>query len=268
MRPTPTSYAASVVCIAIAVLLSGCGLPKPVIAPRPGTYHCPQTVRITNPNSFANIYYTLDGSTPTTQSLRYDEPITVANTETVRTIAANDGKQSGVVDSTFSCSNSALTRAEFAALLQQQFSLPQPNRPAIFPDLPPSAAMYSAVQAAAPFMNGQVMCPGCQLNTNFFGNDPVTRVTVTVALVRILVARNSLRLLSREESERVLASFPDGHSLPLAGRVYFASAISSGIMSIPPGQAINPRAVYTSQEMPAMLARIRKQFNSGTFNSR
>ena len=50
----------------------------------------------------ASIFYTVDGSTPTDQSLEYEEPITLSATTTVKAIAVKDGVSSAVTSRTFS----------------------------------------------------------------------------------------------------------------------------------------------------------------------
>jgi hypothetical protein len=58
----------------------------PVATPGPGTYPTAQSVVLTNAESLA-IYYTLDGSTPTTSSTLYSSPISVAHPLTLKAFA-------------------------------------------------------------------------------------------------------------------------------------------------------------------------------------
>ena len=49
----------------------------------------------------ASIFYTVDGTTPTDQSLEYEEPITLSATTTVKAIAIKDGVSSAVTSRTY-----------------------------------------------------------------------------------------------------------------------------------------------------------------------
>lgn len=66
---------------------------KPVISPGTGTYTTTQTVTITDATSGAVIYYTTDGSTPTSNSSVYSAPITVSTPQTIRAIAIAPGNK-------------------------------------------------------------------------------------------------------------------------------------------------------------------------------
>jgi hypothetical protein len=59
----------------------------PVFSPAAGTYTSPQTVAISDATSGATIYYTTNGSLPTTNSTKYTGPIAVGYTETLEAIA-------------------------------------------------------------------------------------------------------------------------------------------------------------------------------------
>jgi Chitobiase/beta-hexosaminidase C-terminal domain/Bacterial lectin/IPT/TIG domain len=66
-------------------------LPAPVFSVAAGTYVTPQTVAISDSTPGATIYYTTDGTTPTTSSTVYTAPITVSVTETIEAIAVETG---------------------------------------------------------------------------------------------------------------------------------------------------------------------------------
>jgi hypothetical protein len=63
----------------------------PTFSPAAGKYSSAQQVTISDANSGAVIYYTTDGSVPTTSSAVYSGPISVSADETLRAIAASSG---------------------------------------------------------------------------------------------------------------------------------------------------------------------------------
>jgi hypothetical protein len=69
----------------------------PTFTPTPGTYSAAQTVSIADSATGAAIYYTVNGSTPTTASTPYTGPLTVAGTETVNAIATAPGFSTSAV---------------------------------------------------------------------------------------------------------------------------------------------------------------------------
>lgn len=58
------------------------------MSPKPYTYNTPQSVTLTDSTPGVTIFYTTNGSTPTTSSTPYTGPITVATTTTLQAIAA------------------------------------------------------------------------------------------------------------------------------------------------------------------------------------
>jgi hypothetical protein len=62
-----------------------------------GTYTTPQTVTISDATSGATIYYTTNGTTPTTSSPVYTGPITVSSTETIQAIATAPGYETSIL---------------------------------------------------------------------------------------------------------------------------------------------------------------------------
>ena len=66
-------------------------MPAPIYSPAAGTYSTSQSVGISDATSGATIYYTTNGTTPTTSSTVYSGPITVSATETLEAIAVETG---------------------------------------------------------------------------------------------------------------------------------------------------------------------------------
>ena len=84
-------------------LLNGEGAAAaPTITPDGGTFGAEQTVTLSTATASASIYYTLNGSTPTTASTQYTGPITIDTDTTVNAIASATGYlQSSVSSATF-----------------------------------------------------------------------------------------------------------------------------------------------------------------------
>jgi hypothetical protein len=71
----------------------------PSISPTPYTYSTPQTVTLTDTTPGVTIYYTTNGTTPTTGSTQYSGPFTVSTTTTIEAIAVGGGYGSSYVAS-------------------------------------------------------------------------------------------------------------------------------------------------------------------------
>lgn len=79
----------------------------PVFSIPGGYYNEEQSLEITTETDGADIYYTLDGTTPTKESALYDSPIKLSETVTVKAIAVKDGM-----------SNSAMASATYTFLTE------------------------------------------------------------------------------------------------------------------------------------------------------
>jgi len=71
----------------------------PTFSPGADTYSSAQSVTLSDATSGATMYYTTNGTTPTTSSTEYTGPITVSSTETLQAIAAATGDTNSAVAS-------------------------------------------------------------------------------------------------------------------------------------------------------------------------
>ena len=79
----------------------------PTFSPAAGTYTSAQSVTISDTTSGALIYYTTDGSAPTTSSTQYSAQIAVASTTTIKAIAVASGlTNSAVATATYTIQSS------------------------------------------------------------------------------------------------------------------------------------------------------------------
>jgi hypothetical protein len=94
-------------------LSGGGGTPTaatPTFSPAAGTYTSSQSVTISDSTSGASVYFTTDGSTPTTASTRYTAPIAVSTTTTIKALAAASGyNNSSVAVATYTIQQTAAT---------------------------------------------------------------------------------------------------------------------------------------------------------------
>ncbi len=83
----------------------------PTFSPAGGTFTAPQTVTISDTTSGATIYYTTNGSDPTTSTSRqqYTAPITISATTTLSAVASVNGGNSAVATATYTINAAAVT---------------------------------------------------------------------------------------------------------------------------------------------------------------
>ncbi len=104
----PITVSSSVTLKAVAVLagltsaISSCsyvinGPPSPTFTPAPGNYATPQSVTLSDTDSKAAIYYTVDGSTPSASSHLYSAPLNISASTSVRAIAVDGTVTSQIV---------------------------------------------------------------------------------------------------------------------------------------------------------------------------
>ena len=73
----------------------------PTFSPAGGSFESAQSVAVADVTAGASIYYTTDGTRPTSMSTLYTQPISVATTETIKAIAVLNSVSSAVAQATY-----------------------------------------------------------------------------------------------------------------------------------------------------------------------
>ena len=97
----------------------------PTFTPAEGSYISVQTVSLACATEGATIYYTLDGTDPTTESTVYAGAFTVSTTTTVKAMAAKEGMNNSAVASATITIIEPMSIAEARALENNQYALVQ-----------------------------------------------------------------------------------------------------------------------------------------------
>lgn len=197
----------------------------PAFAPAAGTYSSAQTVAISDPNSAATIYYTTDGSIPTTSSTEYAGPITVSSSETLKASAVSAGY-----------SNSAIASAAY--------TIKASSLVVATPVFSPAAGAYTAAQS----VTLSDATPGASIYYTTNGATPTTssvvysgpiQVSATETLQAIATKTGDSNSAVVSAAYTITASLPSVATptiLPAAG--IYPSAQSVTIADTTPGAAI------------------------------
>jgi Chitobiase/beta-hexosaminidase C-terminal domain len=103
-------YVGSQASLSIYGLLSPAA--TPAFSPVAGTYSSAQSVTISDTSAGVTIYYTNNGSTPTTSSTVYTGPIPVSTTTTIKAIGAGGGfSASAVATATYTINQTPAARS-------------------------------------------------------------------------------------------------------------------------------------------------------------
>ena len=105
-----TNQAHQIITLPLSGTGTGPAAATPVITPGTGTYSSSQQVAITDATANATIYYTTDGSAPSSASTKYTSAINVSSNETINAIATATGySQSATATATYTFAYPAIT---------------------------------------------------------------------------------------------------------------------------------------------------------------
>jgi len=118
----------------------------PVITPDGGTFTAGQSVSLSTSSSGAQIYYTLDGSTPTPASTLYTGPISITTDTEVSAIASG----SGYVQSAISSANFTFSSETPQVAISPAAGTYAPEQQVTLTDSDPSATIYYTTDGSVP----------------------------------------------------------------------------------------------------------------------
>jgi len=129
----------------------------PTFSPAPRTYTSAQTVVISDTTPGAAIYYTTNGTTPTTASTLYSGPITVSATETIEAIAVATGyTNSAVATAAYTVNLPVAATPTFSPAAGTYTSA----QTVVISDTTPGAAIYYTTNGTAPWTAGAILYSG------------------------------------------------------------------------------------------------------------
>ncbi len=172
----------------------------PTFSPAAGTYSSAQSVTITDATSGATIYYTTNGSTPTTASSVYSSAIPVSVTETLEALATHSGD-----------TNSAVASAVYT------ISLPV----VATPSFSPAAGTYSSAQSVT--ITDATSGATIYYTTN--GSTPTTASSVYSSAIPVSVTETLEALATHSgDTNSAVASAVYTISLPVVATPSFSPA--------------------------------------------
>ncbi len=96
-----TTYEFAAACELVSLTHPTVAVEAPTFSPAAGTYTEAQSVTLSSETSGATIYYTTDGTEPTTESTQYTAAIAVSTTTTIKAIAVKGSDVSTVASATY-----------------------------------------------------------------------------------------------------------------------------------------------------------------------
>jgi len=231
----------------------------PVISPNSGTFTSSQEVTITCATEGAIIYYTVDGTDPSTSSTKYEKSFTISATTTVKAIAVKEGmKNSAVATATFTKSSGGGATPGGSSgggggggggKRHDSTTNKNPTTPdnygnngstsgMKFTDVATSSWYYSAVK----YMQDKGLMAGTS-TTTFSPDMTTTRAMIVTILYRM-----------ENEPAATASTFPD----VAAGQWYsnaVAWAAANGIVSGYDNGNFGPEDIITREQMAAILFR-------------
>jgi len=191
-------------------------VPTPQFSPAAGTYSTAQAVNIYDITPGATIYYTTDGSTPTTASAVYTSPIVVSANQTIRAFAAFSGLTSSAAVSAAYTINKVAATPTFS-LAPGSYTTAQSVTIA---DITPGATIYYTTTGSAPTTSSTKYTGPISVSTT----ETIEAIAVATGYTNSAVATAAYTIGYPIATVVATASGTDTLTVPVGGSGAFAVA--------------------------------------------
>lgn len=168
----------------------------PVPSPAQGTYDPPISVALTCATSGASIYYTLDGSIPTTSSSQYTGAFSITSTKTVKALAVKSGMLDSLISNTIYTINAAVALPVFSLVTGTYDS----ERTSYITCATAGASIYYTTNGSTPTTSSALYTPGQAIAVN---------TTMALRAIGVKAGMNNSSVVSATYTLAALAPFAD-----------------------------------------------------------
>lgn len=262
----------------------------PVFSPAGGSYATKQTVTISDATPTASIFYTMNGTMPTTSSELYSGPIAVGTSETIQAIAvAADLSNSGVADASYTITNPQAATSPTFSLASGSYSSPQT---VTIVDATAGSSIYYTVNGSVPTANSTPYAGPIVVNStetieaiavaNGYANSPASSATYTISGPAVAAAPTFSLPSGTYSSSQTVAIFDTAPnatiyyttngSTPTASSAFYSAPITVGAtetleaIAVATGYTTSPAASATYTITPP-TATPTFSTNGGTYSS-
>ncbi len=195
-------------------------LPAPVFTPAAGTYGTAQAVNIIDQTPSATIFYTTDGSTPTTASAIYTGPIVVSSSETIHALAVATGvPSSSIVSAAYTIGKGVATPA--FSLLAGSYTTTQSVG---ITDITPGATIYYTTNGTAPTTASTKYTAPIAVSAS----ETIEAIAVATGYTNSAIATAAYTIGYPIETFAATASGDGVVTVPVGGQSAFVVAASNG----------------------------------------
>ncbi|MGD0098492.1 MAG: chitobiase/beta-hexosaminidase C-terminal domain-containing protein [Terracidiphilus sp.] len=213
-------------------------LPAPAFSPAAGAYSTPQSVTIGDATSGTTIYYTTNGTTPTTSSTKYTGAVTVSATETLEAIAV----ETGFINSAVATAAYTITPTLPAPAFSPAAGGYSTSQSVAISDATSGATIYYTTNGTAPTTSSSVYSGPITVSTTEtleaiavetgFANSAVSTATYTIGAVTSYI------------------NYPSGGFTAASLSLNNGPAVTGGLLQVTDGGVGEVRSAWFATEVP------------------